>query len=763
MVIELPIAVGVAQIVNHKPMPPISAAERVLRFFGLPLVRLIYRVTAVGTERLPRGGFLLLPNHITWVDALILLVACPRPIRFIIDQEYYRNRFLHPILRTVGCIPITARRAKDAMRLASEKIRDGEIVCLFPEGQLTRSGTLLRLRRGYEIIARQADGPVVPVWLDQLWGSIFSFQGQRFFTKWPRRIPYAAAVEFGEPLAPNEADIATVREELLKLGERCYSRRPVLRGHLGQAAVRGLARHPFRTAVIDGMDQSSLSRGKLLGAAAALSRSLCKNFPDRRIGIVLPASKGGVVANLAVVLAGKVPVGLNFTSGRAALERAQQIAGLKVAISANAFTKRLTDFPWPEHVVQLDELLPRLKARIFFWWIAAVVLPTGWLIRLLEIPREGDHGEAVLLFTSGSSGDPKGVVLSHRNLIGNVSQFRAMLDATREDLILASLPFFHSFGCTVTLWFPLIDGVRIITYPNPLETAKCAELIERHRVTIVLAAPTFLRGYLRKAEPEQMKSVRLTITGAEKLPRSLADAFAERFGKPVYEGYGLTETSPVVSVNLPDPEPDNPGDLVQPSHRPGSVGKMAPGIAAEIRDSETGARLSLHEVGMLWLRGPNIFEGYLHDAERTAEVLQDGWLKTGDLGRFDEDGFLFIEGRLSRFSKIGGEMVPHETVEQKILAALELSSEGDRTLVVTSVADSQKGEALVLLSTQEIDQAKLRARLHEAGVPNLWIPKVILRVEQIPVLATGKLDLRRCSEIAAESDPKLSPNEIAPS
>jgi acyl-[acyl-carrier-protein]-phospholipid O-acyltransferase / long-chain-fatty-acid--[acyl-carrier-protein] ligase len=730
-------------------MPPISAAERVLRFFGLSLMRLIYRVTAVGLDRLPRGGFLLLPNHITWVDALILLIASPRPIRFIIDQEYYENRFLHPILRTAGCIPITPRRAKDAMRHATEKIRDGEIVCLFPEGQLTRSGTLLRLRRGYEVIARQAEGPVVPVWLDQLWGSIFSFQGRRFFTKWPQHFPYPAAVEFGEPLAPNDADIARVREELLKLGERCYSRRPALRGHLGQAAVRGLARHPFRTAVIDGMDHSSLSRGKLFGAAAALSRHLRKNFSDERIGIVLPASKGGVVANLAVVLAGKVPVGLNFTSGRGALERAQQIAGLKVAISANAFTKRLTDFPWPEHVVQLDEVLPGLKAKIFFWWLAAVVLPAGWLIRLLEIPPEGDHAEAVLLFTSGSSGDPKGVVLSHRNLIGNVSQFRAMLDATREDLILATLPFFHSFGCTVTLWFPLVDGVRIIKYPNPLETAKCAELIEHRHVTIVLASPTFLRGYLRKAERAQMQSVRLTITGAEKLPRSLADAFAERFGKPVYEGYGLTETSPVVSVNLPDPEPDNPGEPVQPSQRPGSVGKMAPGIAAEIRDPETEAKLSLHEVGILWLRGPNIFEGYLHDPERTAEVLRDGWLKTGDLGRFDEDGFLYIEGRLSRFSKIGGEMVPHETVEQKIFAALGLGNEGERTLAVTSVVDPQKGEALVLLSTIEIDQTKLRAQLHETGLPNLWIPKIVRRVDAIPVLATGKLDLRRCSEMAA--------------
>jgi acyl-[acyl-carrier-protein]-phospholipid O-acyltransferase / long-chain-fatty-acid--[acyl-carrier-protein] ligase len=730
-------------------MPPISAAERTLRFFAMPLMRVIYRVSAIGLERLPRGGFLLLPNHITWVDAIVLLLACPRPIRFIIDKEYYENRFLHPILRTVGCIPITPRRAKDAMRRAAEKIRDGEIVCLFPEGQLTRSGTLLRLRRGYEVIARQADGPVVPVWLDQLWGSIFSFQGQRFFTKWPQHFPYPAMVEFGEPLAPNDADIATVQEQLLKLGESCYSRRPALRGHLGAAAVRGLARDPFRTAIIDGMDDSALSRGKLLGAAAALSRLLRENFPDSRIGIVLPASKGGVVANLAVVLAGKVPVGLNFTSGHAALERAQEIAGLKVVISANAFSKRLPDFPWPEHVLQLDELLPGLKMQIFLWWIAAVILPATWLIRLLQIPQQGDHAEAVLLFTSGSSGDPKGVVLSHRNLIGNVSQFRAMLDAKREDLILASLPFFHSFGCTVTLWFPLIDGVRIVTYPNPLDSGKCAELIERHRVTIILAAPTFLRGYLRKAVREQMQSVRLTITGAEKLPRSLADAFAERFGKPVYEGYGLTETSPVVSVNLPDPEPDHSGDPVQPSQRAGSVGKMAPGIAAEIRDPDTGGKLALHELGMLWLRGPNIFEGYLHDAERTAEVLQDGWLKTGDLGRVDEDGFLYIEGRLSRFSKIGGEMVPHETVEQKILAALKLGNEGERTLAVTSVIDPQKGEALVLLSTVEIDQAQLRSDLHEAGVPNLWIPKTVQRVERIPVLATGKLDLRRCSEIAA--------------
>jgi acyl-[acyl-carrier-protein]-phospholipid O-acyltransferase/long-chain-fatty-acid--[acyl-carrier-protein] ligase len=330
-----------------------------------------------------------------------------------------------------------------------------------------------------------------------------------------------------------------------------------------------------------------------------------------------------------------------------------------------------------------------------------------------------------------------------------VAQFRIVLDATKKDLILASLPFFHSFGCTVTLWFPLIDGVRIVTYPNPLDAAKCAELIGRYRVTVVLAAPTFLRGYLRKGEAIQFEHVRLTITGAEKLPRSLAEAFEERLQKPVFEGYGQTETSPVVSVNMPDPEPANPGESVQPASRPGSVGKMVPGLAAQIRDPETGQKLSLHDSGMLWLRGVNIFEGYLNDPQRSAEVLQDGWLKTGDLGRFDEDGFLYIEGRLSRFSKIGGEMVPHETVEHKIVSALGLSHEGERAIAIASVIDEAKGEALVLLSTLPIDQQQLREQLRAAGMPNLWIPRTIMQVEQIPVLATGKLDLRRCSELAA--------------
>jgi acyl-[acyl-carrier-protein]-phospholipid O-acyltransferase/long-chain-fatty-acid--[acyl-carrier-protein] ligase len=727
-----------------------SVAERTLYFFGRLLASRFYRVTALGTDNLPQGGFLLLPNHISWIDAIVLQLACQRPIRYIIDQEFYRKPMLHWFLRLVRCIPIDTRHSHSAIRAAAKKITEGEIVCLFPEGQLERAGTLLRLQRGYELLARQANANVIPAWLDSLWGSIFSFQGGKFFKKWPRRIPYPATVAFGEPLAPEAADIATVREQLLKLGEFCYSRRPSLNRPLAEECIRGLKRRRFSTAVIDGVDQSKLSRAKLLGAAAALSCFLRKESADERIAIVLPASKGAMVANLAVILAGKVPVDLNFTMGRTANESCCKRANLRMAISASQFMGRLKDFPWPERVLKLDELIPRMKRQIIFWWMMSILAPVRLLLRLLQIPKKGGHAEATLLFTSGSTGEPKGVVLSHRNIVGNVSQFRELLDAKKEDAILASLPFFHSFGSTVTLWYPLIAGVRIVTYPTPLEAARNAALIERYKVTLLLATPTFLRGYLRKAEPHQLCSLRLVITGAEKLPLDLAKNFEQRFSQRVFEGYGLTETSPVVSVNLPEPRPTKAGEQVQPSSRLGSVGKMAPGIAAEIRDPETNRKLSLHETGMLWLRGSNIFEGYLRDSERTAEVLHDGWLKTGDIGRFDEDGFLYIEGRLSRFSKIGGEMVPHEAIEHKIIDLLKLSGKDERSIAIVGVQDEAKGEALVLLSAVDVDLAQLRDKLRETGVANLWIPKQVKRVESIPVLASGKLDLKKCREFVAE-------------
>ncbi|HEX4085196.1 MAG TPA: AMP-binding protein [Chthoniobacteraceae bacterium] len=710
------------------------------------LARAIYRVQAYGAEKLPGEGFLLVPNHITWIDAIVLQIACPHPVRFMVYEEIYKLPALNWVFRIFNAIPISSRHAKDAIRAAVERLKEGEIVCIFPEGELTRSGTLLKLQRGFELIAKQANVPVVPVWMDQLWGSVFSFHGGKYFRKIPRRIPYPVTVSFGEPIAPAEATVALVRERMLILGEQAYQRRAFLRGHLAEACIRGLKRRQFDPAIFDGMDGSVTSRGTVLAASIALSRYLRRQCPGRRVAVVLPPGRAAVVANAALMLAGKVPVNLNFTAGRGSVEAAIRIAGIQEVITAGPVMKRLPDFPWPEKLLRIEEILPAMKKKIILWRIVAL-LPWRLLALLLGTPSRGDHEEAVILFTSGSAGEPKGVVLSHRNLLGNVSQFSSMLDLHREDAVLGCLPFFHSFGCTVTLWYPLIEGIRLVTYPNPLDTAKNVELIEKHKVSLLISTPTFLRGYLRKAEPAQLASLKLLVTGAEKLPAELAKAFEEKFKIPVQQGYGLTETSPVVSTNLPDPEKYRPADNVQSSSRFGSVGKLAPGMAGQIRDPDSGEPMDMHQTGMLWLRGPNIFEGYLNDPARTAAVVKDGWFKTGDLGRFDDDGFLFIEGRLSRFSKIGGEMIPHETVESKIREVLKISPD-DHCIAVTGVPDEAKGEALVLLTTQDIDSTSLRTSLNAIGIPNLWVPKRIQKVDAIPSLATGKLDLKGIRELA---------------
>ena len=492
-----------------------------------------------------------------------------------------------------------------------------------------------------------------------------------------------------------------------------------------------------------------MTGGTLLAAGIALSRYVKRGCPRHRVAIVMPPGIGGMIANLAVLLADKVPVNLNFTAGRAAIEACCENAELRHCLTARLVEKKLSDFPWPKDVTYLDEVLPRLKNEIIAWRIVVALVPAFILARMLGIPRIGDRAEAFLLFTSGSSGTPKGVPLTHRNLLGNVHQFAEMLNLDRSDAVLGSLPFFHSFGATVTILFPMMHGVRLVTYPNPLDVVKQAALIAKYAITLVVTTPTFLRTYLRRVEPAQLASIKLLVTGAEKLPPDLAKAFQAKFNIRVLQGYGLTETSPVACVNLPEPLASKPSDTVQPSSRDGSCGKLAPGIAAQIRDPDSGAALSLHETGMLWLRGPNIFEGYLNDPKRSEEVIENGWFKTGDLARFDEDGFLFIEGRLSRFSKIGGEMVPHETVESHIVEALDLANEGERTCAIMGIPDEAKGEALVLLTTREIDGGDLRKKLNDAGVPNLWVPKTIKKIDAIPVLASGKLDLQKCKELAA--------------
>ena len=563
-----------------------------------------------------------------------------------------------------------------------------------------------------------------------------------------------AILAVGKLIPAEKASAATLRQSLLEVSEEAYASRPLFKGSLATALLEGLKKHS-RSKLFDGTDDSSIGFDRLLAAALVFSKHIREETDNPRVGIVLPPGKAGMVANLAVLFAGKTPVNLNFTASHEAIRSAMRQADLDRFITADPFVRKVASFPWPPNrdLIFIERVLPSLKKKIITWAILGKILPVGVIKSLFGIGKRKGDDEAVLLFTSGSSGEPKGVVLSHRNVLGNVSQFSGRLDADPDARILGCLPLFHSFGSTVTLWFPIIEGIDLVTYPNPLDTKRLGELIQQHGVTFLLATPTFLRGYMKRVKPEQLESIELVVTGAEKLPANLAEAFEKRFGLYPQEGYGLTETSPATNVNLPNPEPTT-GEVQIPSSRKGSVGQLLPGIAVRMTNPATDQDCPIDQQGIIWLKGSNIFPGYLDSPKKTAEVLtSDGWFRTGDVGRVDDDGFLYIEGRISRFSKIAGEMVPHEVVEAAVNQALGLDSEAERKIAIVGIPDAQKGEAIILLSTiagpaLEQECIDLRYKLMDAGVPSLWCPKAIVPIEEIPVLASGKLDLKGCQMLA---------------
>jgi acyl-[acyl-carrier-protein]-phospholipid O-acyltransferase/long-chain-fatty-acid--[acyl-carrier-protein] ligase len=718
------------------------------------LSALFYRVRVQGAENLPAaGGALIICNHVSYIDALILQVVLPKRTWFMAFTGGKPPASLRLALRATGVEVVRSRQARAASKRAVERLKAGEWVCVFPEVQISRSGVVMDIREDFKPIARAANVPVVPVFLDRLWSRMFAFSGQKYFWKQHHhRLPCPVTVLIGPLLAGERVDTITVRKALYDLGEIAFSERPELQGHLGRECVRSLARRPWETQVVDCTSTPApLKAGKLLAVAVALSRRIAVTIPERRVGIVLPPSTGCCVANLAVLLACKIPVNLNFTAGRAAIEASLRLGEVTTVLTAEAVKLKAVNFPWPEKTLDLrTEILACGKPAILKWFVATWVLPGKVLANLLGLPHEGGRTEAGLLFTSGTAGEPKGVPLSHRNILGNCAQISATGILPKEETLLASLPIFHSMGFTATLWYPLLRGCRIVTIPSPLDTRRMVEAIVSQQVTVLVGAPTFLRPLLKKAERRELSSLRFAVSGAEKMPVDLHNAFKEHFGVELLQGYGLTETTPVTNINMPEPLKKMRGAEAHGGHRLGSVGRMLPGMTARIMDSDTGEELPLTSTGVIWFRGANVFEGYLRDEQKTRTALKDGWFSTGDLGRFDAEGFLYIEGRVSRFSKIGGEMVPHGTVEQKILEVYGIEQGEGPQIVVIGVPDTTKGEAIVLLTVIEMNGDDLRERLFKAGLPNLWIPKIIRKVDHIPLLGSGKTDFRGCQRLATE-------------
>ena len=737
---------------------PYSAFRRrshlpfLLELIARSVARVLYRVRTSGAGNIPStGGVLLIANHISYVDVVVLQLACPRPIRFVGHQGLRRNGFFNWCFEMSGSIPISVEQPRAGMKAAVAALKAGELVCLCPEGHISRTGQLMEIQRGFEVMARQANVPVIAAAIDGLWGSVFSFAGNKYLWKSPRLLPTHAFIAFGRATPPDRVSPAWARRELLDLGCQAFEERPVLKRHLGRECIRALAKHPGRVQVIDRtFGRRAVTCAQLYAAAAALSRRIRATVPERRVGVVLPPGAGAFIANLAILAAGKIPVNLNFTTARAGIEASLKLGGIAAVLSADAVRAKLPNFPWPERTLDLKAEIEACggKRALLPWLIAAWVLPNQVCADLLGLPRRGDREEAGLLFTSGSSGEPKGVVLSHRNILANCAQISSLSILPETCSLLGCLPVFHSFGFTATLWYPLLRGCQVVTVPSPLDTRKIIEAIRDEKATVLLGAPTFIRPVLKKALPGELRSLDLVVTGAEKLPDDLARTFRETFHIEIMQGYGLTETTPAANINQPHPPVVVSTNEPQLGNRPGAVGRMMPGMTARVVDPETWQELPMSETGMVLFRGANVFAGYLDDPEKTKGAFRDGWFVTGDLGRFDEDGFLFIEGRLSRFSKIGGEMVPHGTVENKISELFDLDQTAGYVVVVIGVPDASKGEALVLLTTLDFTSDVIREKLLASGMPGLWVPKLIRRVEKIPVLGTGKLDLKGCRELA---------------
>ncbi|HQU08868.1 MAG: hypothetical protein B7X06_02380 [Verrucomicrobia bacterium 21-51-4] len=513
---------------------------------------------------------------------------------------------------------------------------------------------------------------------------------------------------------------------------------------LAQAIVEALCHDPKRTVLIDcAQDPRVWTASQVL----ALSYALAKRWnvwDELRVGVVLPPGLLGMVANLGLILAGKVPVNLNFTASASAIQFAMESAGIERIISTDVMVAQFQDFPWPEVIIDLKDLLEALP-RVELGAIMGLMrfTPTEVLKRLWDLPLAKGDDEAILLFTSGSDGQPKGVSLTHRNLLANCDQIHASTVLPDGIRVLSALPLFHSFGFTVTMLYPVLKHATAVSVTSPLELKKIETVIKEHRVEVLVGTPTLFRPYLKRVSPEALRTVRYVVAGAEKTQKGLHEQWEAAFGSFYLEGYGLTETTPVVSVNLPD-LPN------QVRTRSGSVGKLFPGMRARAVHPQTLEPLALGAVGLVELQGPNVFGGYFQDPERTQRAFHDGWFVTGDLGYLDTDGFLYIEGRLSRFSKIAGEMVPHGVLESALMDLDVWSGAETSAYAITAIEDAARGESIVLLSVEAVELERVRKHLIQQGIPALWHPRHVLQVAVIPTLASGKLDLDGCRRAAQE-------------
>lgn len=724
-----------------------------LRLLLLLLRCTLLRLRTDGKENIPASGpVLLVANHVSLIDLLLIQSLTPRPVRFMIRQEVIDAL---PLLRFLfwylGVIRVPDQRRPKAMRRFLERgweeLRQGGVLCLFPEGGISGNGVLMRFRSGAApLLPPGIQVSILPVRIGMLHGRLLTVYRKKFRFQRPLRFPVQFRVTVGGPIPP-ELSAFQLRQKISELGAEAETGPQPGEVPIHTAFAFQAKRHPFRSTFRDA-DGTAVRNFELLVRSLLLSRRIREldEAGSGYVGVLLPNCSIMTALMLGVQFADRTPAVINFSAGAEVALEAARRAGIRHILTSRKFLEKLGWEPTPEMLFLEDvakQVTPEEKRRVL---LLAILLPRRMLVRHFA-PLSGFNvrHEAVLLFSSGSTGRPKAVMLTHRNINCDLWAFwRVIVWQRNLDRVLGNLPLFHAYGFTVLFAFPALSGTPVIYVPNPLDAATAVKAIAEYKVTLLTATPTFLQNYLRKAKAGDLRSLRLVITGAEKLRPELAARFHEMTGLEIIEGYGCTELSPIVTINLCN----SIFRLGRHADHPGSIGTPLPGIHARVVDPDTGVELGPDRPGRLQVKSGIVMKGYLNDPELTARVIRDGYYDTGDIARIDESGYVYITGRASRFSKIGGEMVPHELVEEAI-AAIRGSEE--REVAVTGRSDPRRGERLVVFYTPEdFDPAEIVARLREQKLQNLWIPKPedFIRIPALPLLGSGKLDLGRLAELA---------------
>ena len=731
----------------------IFMAVYALRFAFSLFIKLFYRVELEGIENLPHNGpVLLISNHVSFIDGILLSLITDRLIRFMIHEEYYNKPLFKWFFKTMGYLPVSdpgsTKGLKAAVKTARSMLESGEVLCIFPEGKITRNGIMSRFHKGVTFMIPKGmseDVPVIPVYMANVWGSIFSYYFGGIKLRFPREIPYRIKIQVGKPLKGINKDFSPyrLRQIISELAAEAEMPPRKKEKTLHYQFICNAKSRPLKKVFYDAdkpRADGGFSNFSVLTKALLLSREIKKQTDSKYVAVMLPNTVNTSIVILAVMLADKIPAVLNYSVSDDILRKSIDKAGIKLILTSKLFLKKAKVEEIPE-MVFLEDIAKNISAVSKFFAALKTLLLPSFVLAVLAAPKTFNklEGEAVLLFSSGSTGDPKGVLLSHHNITADVNALvKVMGWDYSKDALLGNLPMFHSFGLTTLFWIPMMTGTRVVYIPNPLDAAGAVRTVKEHKLSILLAIPSLLQSYMKKAQKEDLVSLRLLIVGAEKLRNDIAEAFFNKIGKMPMEGYGCTEASPIISINVPE-ETARVSDSIG---KPGSAGVPMPGICVKIvSPDDLSVELDANQQGLMLVKGPNIMLGYLNDPDKTEKVFYNEWYITGDIAEVDEDGYIFITGRLSRFSKIGGEMVPHEMVESAIN---EIVRPDKRSIVVAGCSDARKGEKLVVVYTDKnLVPAEITAELRKKGkMPSLWIPKPdnFIFMEEIPALGSGKVN-----------------------